>query len=368
MKEKFGKYALLTFVWAIIIGYMVCSIGLSHMHQAEHIVRSVNIEICDSTANGHLVSSHRVREWLLHSGISTIGTPTDEVNLSGIEQIIAKNGFVDCVDTYVTYDGVLHIEVRQRRPMLRMMIDGYDTYVTETGFVFRSPAASALYVPVVTGGYKPPFPSNYEGDVREYTDDQIKKSQDRIVSIEKEKNPLYELEDSLYERRREIRREYRDSVKRKWFEDDDIYKARVRRLRAKRDKLLRKTSGELRYNDKRIDAVTARVDAEYRVQKKLEKRHEDFLKLINFVSWIEKHSFWSAEVVQIVAQTTPSGALELELVPRSGRHTILFGQIENVEEKLDKLLRFYEEGLSNRGWDTYSIINIKYDGQVVCSK
>ena len=188
------------------------------------------------------------------------------------------------------------------------------------------------------------------------------------MSIEKEKSPLYELEDSLYERRREIRREYRDSVKRKWFEDDDIYKARVRRLRAKRDKMLRKTSGELRYNDKRIDAVTARVDAEYRVQKKLEKRYEDFLKLINFVGWIEDHSFWSAEVVQIVAQTTPSGALELELVPRSGRHTILFGQIENVEEKLDKLLRFYEEGLSNRGWDTYSIINIKYDGQVVCSK
>ncbi len=51
------------------------------------------------------------------------------------------------------------------------------------------------------------------------------------------------------------------------------------------------------------------------------------------------------------ARTTPSGALEVELVPRSGRHTILFGRIEQVERKFDKLLRFYRNGLQNIGWD-----------------
>ena len=75
MKEKFGKYILLTFVWAIVIGYTIYSIGLLRMHKAEHVVQRVNIEVVDSTANGHLVSSRMVREWILHSGISTIGTP-----------------------------------------------------------------------------------------------------------------------------------------------------------------------------------------------------------------------------------------------------------------------------------------------------
>ena len=92
------------------------------------------------------------------------------------------------------------------------------------------------------------------------------------------------------------------------------------------------------------------------------------MKLINFVRWIEDDQFWGAEIVQIDASTTPSGALELELVPRSGNYTILFGSIENVEQKFDKLMRFYKEGLNNRGWDRYSTINIKYEGQVVCSK
>ena len=44
----------------------------------------------------------------------------------------------------------------------------------------------------------------------------------------------------------------------------------------------------------------------------------------------------------------PSGALEVELVPRSGRHTIVFGRIEQVERKFDKLLCFYRSGLMNQ--------------------
>lgn len=365
MKEKIGKYALLTFVWVIVVGYIACSAAMLHTHRAEQVVRSVEIEIADSTANGHLVSSRRVREWILHSGISTIGTPVEEVNLAGIEQVIAKNGFVSEVNSFVTFDGVLHIEVSQRRPMLRLMIDGYDTYVTESGFVFRSPSASALYVPVITGGYRPPFPSNYEGSVRDYIDSRLKESDNKITKIEKEKIPLYKLEDSL---RQEIKDERRRRTKQGIFEDDDIFEARVEKLRAEKHRNIRRLRGALRHTDKRIDGITARSDAEYRVQKKLEKRYEDFLKLITFVRWIEEDSFWSAEIVQIVAENASGGALELELVPRSGNHTILFGSIENVEEKFDKLLRFYKEGLNNIGWESYSTINIKYDGQVVCSK
>ena len=39
-----------------------------------------------------------------------------------------------------------------------------------------------------------------------------------------------------------------------------------------------------------------------------------------------------------------------------------------IEEKLDKLLAFYQKGLTNVGWDSFSRISIRYKGQVVCSK
>lgn len=365
MKEKFGKYALLALVWVIVVGYVVCSMTMLSVHRAELVVKSVDIEICDSTSNGQLVSSRKVREWLLHSGISTIGTPIDEVDLSGIENMVAKNGFVDRVNTYVSYDGVLHIEVNQRRPMLRLLIDGYDTYVTETGFVFRSPSASALYVPVVTGGYKPPFPAGYEGNVRDYIDSQIAESNKRITTIGKEKKPRLDADKALREKYKEVSGK---RIRQGLFQDDEEFEAEVKALKEQKRSEKREINRKRRYIAQCIDEIEARQEGEYRKQKKLEKRYEDFLKLINFVSWLEGEPFWSAEVVQIVAQTMPSGALEIELIPRSGDYTILFGRLENVEEKFEKLLHFYEDGLNKVGWDKYSTINIKYDGQVVCSK
>ena len=55
-------------------------------------------------------------------------------------------------------------------------------------------------------------------------------------------------------------------------------------------------------------------------------------------------------------------------MPRSGRHTIVFGRIEQVERKFDKLLRFYRSGLMNIGWGEYRTIDIRYNDQVVCKK
>ena len=92
------------------------------------------------------------------------------------------------------------------------------------------------------------------------------------------------------------------------------------------------------------------------------------MKLLTFVETVENDDFWRSEVVQITAHTTPSGALEVELTPRSGRYTILFGRLEEVDRKFDKLLRFYRNGLPVLGWGTYRTIDIRYDNQVVCKK
>ena len=118
----------------------------------------------------------------------------------------------------------------------------------------------------------------------------------------------------------------------------------------------------------RIDAVTARQRAEALKQKKLEERYDDFLKLINFVKWLESDSFWSSEVVQIVARTSSSGRLEADLVPRSGNFRIVLGNLDDADRKMDKLMRFYRDGLSRIGWDRYRIINVKYENQVVCTE
>ena len=67
------------------------------------------------------------------------------------------------------------------------------------------------------------------------------------------------------------------------------------------------------------------------------------------------------------AYVLPNG--ELQLFPKFGYHTIEFGRAdETMREKFEKLKVFYKEGLAKLGWDKYKIIDLKYQGQVVCQK
>ena len=59
---------------------------------------------------------------------------------------------------------------------------------------------------------------------------------------------------------------------------------------------------------------------------------------------------------------------EVELVPRVGNHRIMLGTLEGFEEQLAYLKLFYEQAIPKMGWEKYSMINLKYKNQIVCTK
>ena len=363
--HKAIKIATLIFLWCFVVGFVVLFSGRAKHHRSTTKVCSVSVAITDSMLNESLVTSEGVRRWIAQSKVPTLGQPIDAVDLASIEQAIRRNGFVERASAYVTYDGVLHISVSQRRPMLRLLVDGFDSYVTADGYIFSAPRQASVYVPVITGEYRPPLPTKYVGSVWDYISQQIAESEQRILELQHEKVPLFKEEKRIEELVRDVRRM---RTSKGIFESYDNFDRRVAELRAHKADLRKKYRYMARENDKKIELVTLRQQAEQDKQKKLMKRYEDFLKLINFVKYIEEDSFWSAEIVQIVASSMSSGDIRLELVPRSGRHIVQFGSLENAEAKLDKLLAFYNKGLKNIGWDVYRTISVEYEGQVVCTK
>ncbi len=88
---------------------------------------------------------------------------------------------------------------------------------------------------------------------------------------------------------------------------------------------------------------------------------DEIFKLVRFIN---KDKFWNAQIQQI--DITQSG--EIELIPTAGDHRIIFGTLENMEGKFNKLFIFYKEGLSNTGWENYKTVNIKYKHQIICTK
>lgn len=102
-------------------------------------------------------------------------------------------------------------------------------------------------------------------------------------------------------------------------------------------------------------------------EKKSDESYIFLYKLINFVRYIEDNEFWKSQVVQINVNPA-AGVPEIELIPRVGDHVVLLGGIDGYEKKLDKLMAFYRKALPHEGWDRWNYINLKYDGQVVCSE
>ena len=236
--SRYLRSTLLTLLWVAVAAYIVFAASAVRRVRRTGTVGRLEIEVVDSSSQGHLVSAAMVRQWISHAGIKTLGTAVDAVELAAIEALIAKNGFVERVDAYVTYGGVLHIDISQRRPLLRLLTDGVDSYVTPEGYVFAAPRASSLYVPVVPGSYRPPFPASYVGSVREHIDLRLGEIDERIAELEREKYPLYRRE---MENDRNISALRRMRIKKQWWrmESSAAFDARVEELRARKAELRR---------------------------------------------------------------------------------------------------------------------------------
>ncbi|MCQ2198905.1 MAG: hypothetical protein MJZ19_04205 [Paludibacteraceae bacterium] len=93
---------------------------------------------------------------------------------------------------------------------------------------------------------------------------------------------------------------------------------------------------------------------------------EDYVRknLLDFVVYIDDDKFWRTQIEQIYVQR--SGVIEL--IPRVGDNVIILGTTENYRSKLKKLRTLYDEAFSKIGWSKYSKIDLRYKGQVVCTK
>ncbi|MCQ2215805.1 MAG: hypothetical protein MJZ31_07800 [Bacteroidales bacterium] len=86
--------------------------------------------------------------------------------------------------------------------------------------------------------------------------------------------------------------------------------------------------------------------------------------LIELCRFINEDKFWKAQIEQIYV----TDKQEYVLVPRVGDHVIEFGGIDRIEEKFDLLFKLYTNGWHQREWNLYKKVNVKYKGQVVCTK
>lgn len=86
--------------------------------------------------------------------------------------------------------------------------------------------------------------------------------------------------------------------------------------------------------------------------------------LRNFVLYLQDNEFWNQQIEQIYVLPDH----DVELIPKVGNHRIVMGTLSDADKKLSRLMKFYQKGLNEIGWNRYSVLNLKYDKQIVCTK
>lgn len=87
-------------------------------------------------------------------------------------------------------------------------------------------------------------------------------------------------------------------------------------------------------------------------------------RLYDFASFVTSDEFWNAQIAQVYVESPT----HIELIPRVGPHTVIMGDLDKFETKLEKLKLFYERALPEEGWNKYKEINLRYRNQIVCTK
>ncbi|MFV0482716.1 MAG: cell division protein FtsQ/DivIB [Bacteroidales bacterium] len=88
---------------------------------------------------------------------------------------------------------------------------------------------------------------------------------------------------------------------------------------------------------------------------------ENVVPLVNF---IDKSDFWSSQVSQVYVDKNK----DIGLVMIFGAQLVVVGDASMLKEKFENLWSFYKDPVAASNMSKYKIINLKYDGQVVCSK
>lgn len=87
-----------------------------------------------------------------------------------------------------------------------------------------------------------------------------------------------------------------------------------------------------------------------------------FDRIMGVIRYIENSELWKEKIVQIHIE---NGG-ELTLIPREGKERFLFGQPVNIEDKFNRIEKYYTAISTAREDVKYKTVSVEYDGQIVC--
>ncbi len=164
--KKFLDTAASVAVWAAIAAYLAWAGRTASLRQRDIPAAGVEVAVRDS-ALLKVITPGMVKAWIAAEGLIPPNSAASEIPAEKIARLVRSRGFVRQAVVYTDLKGITHVELSQRRPMVRFCTwSGYNCYITDDGWVLPAQPHEAIWLPVVTGDYTPPFAKDYAGPLK----------------------------------------------------------------------------------------------------------------------------------------------------------------------------------------------------------
>ena len=135
-------------VLTVLLAALALLAGCAHSERAGKLCNGLDVQIKDKY---EFVTQEDVKNYLdKHYGIY-IGVRLDSLDLDRIEKMLEGKGVVLKSEAWTTRDGILHVSILQRKPVLRFQRGSEGYYMDCTGYVFPLHKSYTADVPVIEG-------------------------------------------------------------------------------------------------------------------------------------------------------------------------------------------------------------------------
>ncbi len=151
--KRWGKILL----WGGLSFYLIGSAIFLGIKYNSLICKEIEIEKNEKNQNEFIEKSDIIA-MISKVQKQIIGFPLNKMNLHEIENLISQHPAVRKVEVYKTLDGILHIKIEQRNPILRIINQKNESfYLDEEGFLLPLSQRYAAKVPVANGNISEHF-------------------------------------------------------------------------------------------------------------------------------------------------------------------------------------------------------------------
>ena len=164
--KKILKYILIGICGAALASCIVIAFTAGASSRKSLKCIGLQVSILDSTKN-NFVSGKDVKGYLDDEYGRYLGLVLDSIDLVKVENIVDGKSAVLKSEAYVTKDGILHVEVTQRKPVVRFQKNSGGFYADAEGYIFPLQRTYASHVQIIDGNIPLAADSGYKGAIED---------------------------------------------------------------------------------------------------------------------------------------------------------------------------------------------------------